>query len=378
MGFIKRHKKPRNKKPAMKYSFLLILSLSGVFSSCNVKDEMPSDPEIDNLNWYMGFMNSAPRPGDLELSLQVLDIWTSRADAAIINVEVPWQAIFDGQSISDIVDERFTGLAQFYRSRNLKLWVYIDPQNGLDRSSDAVELQNAGRSIAEPEIQNLYKEFVVVMDSILKPDHLGLALETNLIRDISTPEIYQGIRSAVNQVAQELKERETTAELSISIQADHAWGRLIGGPFRSIDTDFEDFPFITELGISSYPYFGFDNPEDIPMNYYSRLVQGKAMNVFISEGGWTSSSILTDGFNRISSPEKQQRYIEIHEKLLDEVNATAVFQLLFTDIDLSSLPDPVPEKLQFFAHIGLVDTELNPKPALDAWDTLFSKRRTGF
>lgn len=216
------------------------------------------------------------------------------------------------------------------------------------------------------------------MDSILKPDHLGLALETNLIRDISTPEIYQGIRSAVNQVAQELKERETTAELSISIQADHAWGRLIGGPFRSIDTDFEDFPFITELGISSYPYFGFDNPEDIPMNYYSRLVQGKAMNVFISEGGWTSSSILTDGFNRISSPEKQQRYIEIHEKLLDEVNATAVFQLLFTDIDLSSLPDPVPEKLQFFAHIGLVDTELNPKPALDAWDTLFSKRRTGF
>ncbi|MBK7258755.1 MAG: hypothetical protein IPI01_13355 [Ignavibacteriae bacterium] len=39
-----------------------------------------------------------------------------------------------------------------------------------------------------------------------------------------------------------------------------------------VATDFADFPFIDELGLSSYPYLsGFTAPEQIPPDYYSRL-----------------------------------------------------------------------------------------------------------
>ena len=85
----------------------------------------------------------------------------------------------------------YKGLVEYYRSKGLKLWVYVDPQNGLDRASDARELVAAGKSIADADMQNIYRRFVVVMDSVLSPEHLGLALETNLIRAAASPAIYE-------------------------------------------------------------------------------------------------------------------------------------------------------------------------------------------
>ena len=358
--------------------FLFILIISGlIFGGCSNDNSLSSDDETiqqpESRNYRMGFMNSAPRPGDPELSLQALQMWTTRADAAIISTEVPWKLLLNGVSAEEQIQNTFMGLAEFYRNRGLKIWVYIDPQNGLDRTSDAIELQAAGRSIAEPEIQSIYKNYVMVIDSLLKPSYLGLALETNLIRDIAEADIYDGIKTAANEVAAELNERESTSKLSISIQADHAWGKLIGGNYQGIDQDLADFPFLAALGISSYPYFGFAEPEDIPLNYYSRLIEGQDFPVFVSEGGWTSATIQTGSVNIPGSPDKQARYIEHHDKLLRDVSSIAWFQLLFTDVDLNGIPEPVPENLPFFSAIGLVDIELNPKPSLTVWDELFQR-----
>lgn len=59
-------------------------------------------------------------------------------------------------------------------------------------------------------------------------------------------------------------------------------------------------------------------------------------------------------------------------QLMDQINAIAVFQLTFADIDLASIPVPPGSILPLFTHLGLVDTELNPKPALSAWDATFA------
>jgi hypothetical protein len=76
-----------------------------------------------------------------------------------------------------------------------------------------------------------------------------------------------------------------------------------------------------------------------------------------------------------SSPEKQRRYIERQLELLEEAGATAVFQLTFTDLDVASFPLPPGSILPLFAHLGLVDVDLHPKPALAAWDDAFSRPR---
>lgn len=323
----------------------------------------------------MGFQNSAPRFDNFDLFVQSFNIWTTRADAAIISYEVPWKQLLSGIKANDYVNQNYRDLAAQYRSRNFELWAYIDPQNGLDRAADAVELQQAGRSISEPAIQQLFKDYVLAFEAIVQPDHLGLALETNLIRAAAPSPIYQGVKKAVNEVAQQLKARGSKAKLSVSVQVEYAWGKLVGGSFTGIAEDFSDFPFMEELGLSSYPYFGFDRPEDIPTDYYSRLVAGRTIPVFVCEGGWTSGSVNAPGRMFTSSPEAQANYIRHHHQLLMNVNATAVFQLVFTDLDLTGLPTDVPPSIAYFAFLGLVDRDLRPKAALAEWDRVFGYPR---
>ncbi len=344
------------------------ICLSLLLFSCD------SDDDVPRRSYRMGFQNSAPRIDNLDLFLQSLAIWTTRADAAIVSTEVPWEELLGGEKPEVYVVNNYKGLVEYYRSKDLELWVYIDPQNGLDRASDALELVNVGKSIAQPEMQAIYRRFVVVMDSILRPKHLGIALETNLIRTISTPAIYNGVRQAANDVAEELLVRNTDAKLSVSVQVDHACGRLIGGVYSGVEEDFTDFPFMEEVGLSSYPYFGYDEPEEIPLDYYSRLVGEKNIPSFVTEGGWSSQPIVTPDRNFFSTDQIQKEYIAYHRELLDEVNATAWFQLTFTDINTYNLPPDVPEIIEYFAFLGLVDTLLLPKPALEAWDEIFKRK----
>ena len=89
--------------------------------------------------------------------------------------------------------------------------------------------------------------------------------------------------------------------------------------------------------------------------------------MLVIEGGWSSktvSSTLTDPFI-------QARYIGRHEEMLDQANAIGWFQITFTDLDLVALG--FPPSVDIFAHIGLVDVDLQAKPALSAWDAAFAR-----
>jgi hypothetical protein len=165
-----------------------------------------------------------------------------------------------------------------------------------------------------------------------------------------------------------VRARDAAVRLSVSVQVDYAWGRF-GGPYQGVEADFADFPFIEELGLSSYPYLaGFSDPDSIPLDYYARLLNGRALPCMVTEGGWTSASLDT---LVVSSPALQRRYIERQALLLDRAPAIAVFQLTFTDLDPVIFPPG--SILPLFAHCGLVDVNLVPKPALAAWDAVFAR-----
>ena len=362
----------KNSRASLLILPILLVLILPALPGCQ-KSHSGSNTTPTQRTYRMGFQSSAPRWDDFNLYIQTLNIWTQRADAAIISVEVPWDSLLNGETVLSYVQNNYKGVVDFYRSQNFKLWVYVDPGNGLDRSADALALAAHGKSIAQPAIQQLYRRYVVVMDSLLRPDHLGLALETNVIRDASPDSIYQGIRQAANAAAADIRSFDKTVPLSVSVQVDYAWGNG-SGVYRGITPDFTDFPFIGELGLSSYPYFTYANPQDIPLNYYSRLVEGKALPVFVSEGGWTSQTIPGFSGQPInSSPPLQQNYIGRQSQLLDNAHAAAVFQLTFTDIDLSALPPSVPSTIQYFAYLGLVDANLQPRPSLATWDSVFKR-----
>lgn len=312
----------------------------------------------------MGFSGIPPR-ADLTQAIAAIDMWSLRADAAIMSFELPWDSLLAGVPPETLVLRDQLGLANYYRSKGHELCVYLDPANGLNRAGESNALVNAGRSITEPAIQQMFRRYAVVMDSIVRPQHLGLTLETNLIRGLAPASLYAAIRQVANDAAADVRAIDPTVKLSVSAQVDWAWGRLGGGNvYLGIEQDFIDFPFIDELGLSSYPYFGFDVPEDIPLDYYSRLLSGRMIPVLVTEGGWSSVTLGS----MASSEDEQRRYIGRHRELLDEVGAAAVFQLTFTDLDVDSTSN-----VWFFARLGLVDVDLNPKASLGPWDAIFAR-----
>ena len=337
-----------------------------VIPACN--NDADTLPSLPPRTFFMGFSAIPPR-ADLSLAVAAIDMWSRRADAAIMSYEPPWDSLLAGVPPETLIVREQLPLANYFRFKGHRLWVYLDPANGLNRSGESDALVRNGRSITEPAVQALFRRYAVVADSILHPDHLGLALETNLIRGLSPPALYQAARQSANDAAADVRARDLAVTLSVSVQVDYAWGRF-GGPYQGVAADFTDFPFIQELGLSSYPYLaGFAVPEDIPRNYYSRLVEGRLMPVIVTEGGWTSASLDTI----ISSQDEQRRYIARQIECLDEARALAVFQLTFTDLDIAAISPPPGSILPLFAYLGLVDVDLRARPALSAWDSAFSR-----
>jgi hypothetical protein len=320
----------------------------------------------------MGFSAIPPKP-DEQVLLRAVDMWSLRADAAIMHVSVPYKALLSGTSAATYVRSVDLPLANYFRGKNLRLVVMLDVTDGLNRSAEAPELVQLGRSITEAAVQQVYRQYAMAISATLRPDFLGLAAETNLIRVAAPRTLYDALVRMTNDAAAELRSGGSSSTLFVSVQVETAWGRLPQtSSYIGVEEDFRDFPFMLALGLSSYPYFAFDQPEEIPVDYYARLTGPRVMPVLVVEGGWTSGSV--GGIQ--SSPEKQARYLRRQAALLDSAKAAAVFQLTFTDLDLASFPPQPPGSiLALFAQLGLVDSELRPKPVLAVWDSIFARRR---
>ncbi len=299
--------------------------------------------------------------------LRGIDLWSPRAELAVIHEDLPWADLLAGLSPDQIIDRDKAGLVGYLRGKGLGLAFIGDPTDGLDRAQESRALRDAGRSLAEPAIRRLYRDYLVAIDRRLSPQYLGLAAETNLIRLAAPASLYGAVREACAEVAADLASAGSRAIRLVSVQVETAWG-VLGerGAYRGIDTDLADFPAMQALGLSSYPYFGWASPEAIPDDYFSRVVGASALPVLASEGGWPSAAAGTIE----ADPNVQARWIARQATLLDSVRARAWLHLVFADLDLAAFPPPIPPNLPLFASIGLVDRDFTPKPALAAWDAL--------
>lgn len=341
--------------------------LAAPLIGCGSSGEAPATA-APSRRWKMGFSPNPPRL-TVQSVLAGIDLWSQRAELVIIHEEVPWSRLLAGEAPDAILDAEKVQLVQYLRGKGLQLLFMGDLNDGLARESEAPQLRAAGRSITEPVVQALYRDYLLAVDRKLQPAVLGLVAESNLIR-LAAPSLYPAIVATANATAAALRAAGSATSLMASVQVEAAWGRLGGSSaFAGVATDFADFPFLQVLGLSSYPYFGWPTPEDLPLDYYSRLIIGRSVPTMVVEGGWASASAGTI----TSSPQVQARYVTRHADLLDHVGATALLQLQFADFDITALPPPVPANLPLFASIGLADSDFVPKPALAAWDALHAR-----
>lgn len=346
------------------------LSLGG----CGPDAAMPAPPlpgtSARTRTWRMGFSHMPPRP-TVKAAVAGIDLWSRRADTAIIHEELPWIDLLAGQSPEAILIRDKVGLVKYLRLKGLELTVMLDLTNGLGRETEAPALVRVGRSLSEPAVQKLAQDYALAVEAMLRPAWLGLAAETNLVRQLAPPPLYRAVRGTANLIERALAAAGAKSQRFISIQAEAAWGRMLAkGTYAGIAQDLADFPFTRALGISSYPYFGHADPTEIPDDYYTRLRGQTGLPMIVTEGGWASKS-----FGPIkSTPQHQARYIARHADLLDSVDAIGWYQLQFAELDLKSFPGPLPDILPLFTSIALTDSDFQPKPALAEWDAQFGRR----
>ena len=195
-----------------------------------------------------------------------------------------------------------------------------------------------------------------------------MVAETNLIRAAAPDSVYQAVVTMANAAADDVHVAAVPTTLYVSVQVEVAWGRLAGPTgYQGIAQDLTDFPFAQAIGLSSYPYLaGFAVPESLPRDYYARIGQDAARPVLVVEGGWPSISVGAVA----SSPALQRRYIARQAQLLDSARARGVFQLTFYDLDTTGGNFPPSSILGLFTHLGLADSAMHPKTALNAWDAV--------
>lgn len=345
---------------------LLLAAVTGGLACTDLSD----GPQPPTRGYFMGFSAIPPRP-DTAIILPTLTLAAAHSDAGLMQLSIPWQVLLDDTAAPTEVRVVRLPLVQFYRGSGMKVVVTLDVTDGLNRAAEAPELVAAGRSITDTAVQRLYREYVAAVDSILRPDYLSLAAETNLIRLAAPDSVYHAVVTMANAAAAERAAAGSTTPLLVSVQVETAWGLLQGtGSYEGIGQDRADFPFLDALGLSSYPYLGgFTDPDSIPLEYYSRLTRGARLPLVVLEGGWPS---VPDGL-LASTPAMQAGYIARHARLLHTASAAGWFQITFTDLDLGAIPNP-PPTLALFAHLGLVDSALGPKPALVTWDSVLAWR----
>lgn len=346
---------------------ILLLALAG----CAGDDDTLVKPPVATRTYFMGFSSFPPRLS-IQSILETIDAFAPHSDAALIVTEPPWDSLLAGRPPDSLIRNNQLGLANYFRGKGLtRIVVSVDPTNGLDRASDSAPLVAAGRSLTEPAIQALFRAYVVAIDTLIHPEYLSVASETNLIRAAAPGALYDAVVQAANDAAADVRARDAAVKIFTTVQVETAWGALGGGgTYVGIAVDRADFPFAQVIGLSSYPYLGgFTDPDSVPLDYYARIASGTGLPEMVIEGGWSSDSTITPPWN-VSN---QERYIEREATLLDQAGAIGWFQITFADLDMASLG--LPPSAAPFASLGLVDVDLNAKPALSAWDAAFARPR---
>jgi hypothetical protein len=312
-----------------------LLAASLLSGSCGGEGMPSPDPTPSPRSYVMGF-SPIPTRFDAALVAPTVDMWARRADAGLVLQEPPWTELLAGRDPEALVRANPLEIANYFRSKGLRILGSIDPTNGLDRAVDAAPLVAAGRSLAEPAVREAYRRYVAAFVRLVRPEALTVASETNLVRVAAPASLYAAVVAAANEAAAAARLQDPAVRLMITVQVEVANGRLPGGVGAGIARDRGDFPFAQALGLSSYPYLaGVGDPEQLPLDYYARVVAGGPLPVFVIEGGWPSGSL--PGVVE-SSPDEQRRYIERQVLLLDAAGAEGWFQITFTDLDTSAFP----------------------------------------
>lgn len=330
----------------------------------------PNEPPGATRSYRMGWAPTPPR-GTTQSIIATAQEMARVSELALVQQHVPWAPLLDGTQTMEEAAQDVENLTGFLRGLGLEIVYLLDPLDGLNRTAEPPDLVARGRSIAEPEIRALHVAWALEMARRIRPAWYGLGSEVNTLAAHGDPALYAEIVALVNELAPEIRAASPATRTFVSFQVDDAWGIP---PFPPSEVDhfalIDDFD-VDALGLSSYPVFVFSTPAEIPADYFARFDAATTKPLLMVEGGWSSAAVgAVDG-----TPAEQADYFRRMVELLDGVDALVWVMLFYADLDLATygLPPDREAGLASFSRMGIVDTELRPKPAFDIWQEAYRR-----
>lgn len=199
-----------------------------------------------------------------------------------------------------------------------------------------------------------------------KPEFFGMGIEINM-QAYKNPQEYQKFLALFNEYTDEIHKVSKSTQVFTTFQYEQLLG-LKGGLFGGVNDEtkatwqlLKDFEKADILGITTYPTLVYENPSQIPTNYYSQLFEQTQKKIIFTEMGWLSENGIS-GWNG-----SQTEQIAFLTKLRAQTNNTNTLGYLWSFMyKQQAAPSP-------FLYMSLVDENGKSSEVETFWKNMLSK-----
>jgi hypothetical protein len=224
----------------------------------------------------------------------------------------------------------------------------------------------ADRDFDSPEVLAAYLNHCRYMIGRFSPDYFAYGVEANILR-AKNPAAFAKYVEMSRQVYAALKKEYPELPIFITVQAEvfHA------DPVNQAAAIGQLMQYSDYVAVSSYPYWMFPDPADLPADWFSRLAALAPGKPFaIAETGFIAEDlVMTDPPVSIpGSAARQNSYLGFLLERSAALDARFVNWFLARDYDQGWSHWGLPEWMKEWKDIGLIDGDGNARPSLAAWD----------
>lgn len=157
----------------------------------------------------------------------------------------------------------------------------------------------------------------------------------------------------------------TVFQYELLLGKGYLTGKMTNKSQVSMINDFKDYSDL--IGLTTYPFFDYKNPKDIPSTYFQPLEKYKK-NIFITETGWPSKALDNNQTIFNASETIQSTYLN---KLITIAQKDKNIESLCW-LGVNDLNDWIKgnNNLRTFNNLGLKDSKGNEKEIWKEWEKL--------
>lgn len=228
------------------------------------------------------------------------------------------------------------------------------------------------RALDDPAVITAYTNFATDLIQRFDPDYFNLGIEASELA-LNDSAAYNALVAFTAAVSGELRAQFPGVQLMISValkSPGSAEAAVIEAELPRL------VQYVDVVGISVYPYIFFSHPNrgdpaNLPADWLSQITAvagGKP--IAIAETGWAAEPVVIPAFgvDVDSSAADQDAYLARLFTEAQSLDAEFIVWFFLTDYDALwdgvLAQDPV---ARIWRDTGLIDENLNPRPALDTW-----------